>query len=143
MSVALPSQKSDIVFGEKSEVSLWSRVEGLVGQPLARQGGFNIMDYANMNKTVYVELKTRRIRHNAYPTAIIGKNKINFCLEDPSKEYYFVFSYLDGVFYIKFDAELFASFETEREFVRGERDDCLNRPQSVVFVPSRLLLPIP
>ena len=142
MSVALPSQKSDIVFGEKSEVSLMSRVEGLVGQPLARQGGFNIMDYANMNKTVYVELKTRRIRHNAYPTAIIGKNKINFC-SDPSKEYYFVFSYLDGVFYIKFDAELFASFETEREFCRGERVDCVNRAQWVVFVPSHLLLPIP
>jgi len=142
MSVVLASQKNDIVFGEKSEVSLLSRVEGLVGQSLARQGGFNIMDYANMNKTVYVELKTRRIRHNAYPTAIIGKNKVDFC-SDPSKEYYFVFSYLDGVFYIKFDAELFASFETEGEFVRGERDDCLNRPQSVVFVPSRLLLPIP
>jgi hypothetical protein len=60
MSVALASQKSDILFGEKSEVSLLSRVEGLVGQPLARQGGFNIMDYTNAGKTVYVELKTRR-----------------------------------------------------------------------------------
>ena len=142
MSVALASQKSDIVFGEKSEVSLMSRVEGLVGQPLARQGGFNIMDYTNANKTVYVELKTRRIRHNAYPTAIIGKNKVDFC-SDPSKEYYFVFSYLDGVFYIKFDSDLFASFETQREFLRGERDDCVNRPQFVVLVPSHLLLPIP
>ena len=142
MPVVLPSQKSDIVFGEKSEVSLLSRVEGLVGQPLARQGGFNIMDYTNANKTVYVELKTRRIRHNAYPTAIIGKNKIDFC-SDPSKEYYFVFSYLDGVFYIKFDAELFASFEVDSEFLRGERDDCVNRPQFVVLVPSHLLLPLP
>lgn len=142
MSVVLPSQKSDIVFGEKSEVSLLSRVEGLVGQPLARQGGFNIMDYTNANKTVYVELKTRRIRHDAYPTAIIGKNKVDFC-SDPSKDYYFVFSYLDGVFYIKFDADLFASFETQREFLRGERDDCVNRPQFVVMVPSHLLLPIP
>ena len=142
MSVALPSQKSDIVFGEKSEVSLLSRVEGLVGQPLARQGGFNIMDYTNANKTVYVELKTRRIRHNAYPTAIIGKNKIDFC-SDPSKEYYFVFSYLDGVFYIKFDADLFASFEVDSEFCRGERVDCVNRAQWIVLVPSHLLLPIP
>jgi len=140
--IALPSQKNDIVFGEKSEVSLLSRVEGLVGQSLARQGGFNIMDYTNANKTVYVELKTRRIRHNAYPTAIIGKNKIDFC-SDPSKEYYFVFSYLDGVFYIKYDAGLFASFETNSEFYRGERDDCVNRPQFVVLIPTHLLLPIP
>jgi len=142
MSVALPSQKDDIIFGEKSEATLINRIEGLVGQPLARQGGFNIMDYTNSSKTVYVELKTRRIRHNAYPTAIIGKNKIDFC-SDPSKEYYFVFSYLDGVFYIKYDADLFASFETEREFLRGDRNDCVNRPQFITLIPTHLLLPIP
>jgi hypothetical protein len=142
MSVAVPSQKIDIAFGEKSEVSLMGRIEGLVRQPLTRQGGFNVMDYTNASKTVYVELKTRRIRHDAYSTAIIGKNKIDFC-SDPSKEYYFVFSYSDGVFYIKFDAKLFSSFETQREFLRGERDDCVNRPQVVKLIPTNLLLPIP
>jgi hypothetical protein len=142
MSVAVPSQKNDIVFGEKSETTLMNRIEGLVGQSLSRQGGFNIMDYTNASKTVYVELKTRRIHHNTYPTAIIGKNKIDFC-SDPSKEYYFVFSYSDGVFYIKYDAKLFASFEVNSEFYRGERVDCVNRAQCIVLIPTHLLLPIP
>jgi len=142
MSAVLPSQKNDIIFGEKSEGTLLERIEGLIGQPLARQGGFNIMDYTNANKTVYVELKTRRIRHDAYSTAIIGKNKILFC-SDPSKEYYFVFSYLDGVFYIKYDAQLFSSFEVQNDFYRGEREDCVNRAQCVVMIPTKLFLRIP
>jgi len=142
MSAVLPSQKNDIIFGEKSEGTLLNRIEGLVGQPLARQGGFNIMDYTNANKTVYVELKTRRIRHDTYSTAIIGKNKIDYC-SDPSKEYYFVFSYLDGVFYIKYDDQLFSSFEVQNDFWRGEREDCVNRAQCVVLIPTKLFLQIP
>jgi hypothetical protein len=142
MSAVLPSQKNDILFGEKSEVKLMNRIEELVQCPISRQGGFNIMDYTNANKTVYVELKTRRINHNAYPTAIIGKNKILFC-SDPTKNYYFVFCYLDGVFYIKYDAQLFSTFECENDFWRGERNDCVNKAQTIVLIPTHLLLPLP
>jgi len=142
MSVVLPSQKNDIVFGETSEVNLMSRIEELVQCPIARQGGFNIMDYTNANKTVYVELKTRRVNHTAYPTALIGKNKILFC-SDPTKTYYFVFCYLDGVFYIKYDAQLFSTFECENDFLRGERSDCVNKAQTIVLIPTHLLLPLP
>lgn len=117
------------------------RIEGLVGQPLSRQGGFNIMDYTNASKTVYVELKTRRIRHDAYSTAMVGKNKVEFC-NDPTKNYYFVFCYTDGVFYIKYDKALFATFREENDFMRGERADCVNRPQRIVHIPREQLAPI-
>lgn len=97
------------------------------------------MDYTNLGRTIYVELKTRRIKHDQYPTAIIGLNKLKWCQRDPTKEYYFVFCYTDGLYYIKYDDTVFNEFERNLEYYRGERDDCINTAQSIVYIPSDLL----
>lgn len=99
------------------------------------------MDYANTSKTIYAELKTRNIPSTRYATAMVGKNKIEFC-NDPTKNYYFVFCYTDGVFYIKYDKDLFANFREENDFVRGERADCVSRPQRIVHIPREQLAPL-
>ena len=96
------------------------------------------MDYTNETNTTYVELKTRRIRHDAYHTALIGANKIAFC-SDPLKTYFFVFCYLDGIYYIKYDAAVFATFERSDNYYRGARPDCSNSVQSVVYIPINRL----
>jgi hypothetical protein len=136
----MATQIDDITFGEASEQNIQNQLQQFLAEPLQRQGGYSLMDFCNEGKTVWVELKTRRIRHNQYPTAIIGRNKINFC-SDPEKKYYFVYAYTDGLFYIKYDKELFDTFEVG-DFQRGNRPDCYNGPSTVVHIPYSHLTPL-
>jgi hypothetical protein len=96
------------------------------------------MDYTNPGKTIYVELKSRRIRHDTYPTAIIGLNKTEFARKS-GVECYFVWLYTDGLFYCKYDPELWDTFEVNHDYFRGERADCINRAQSIIYVPREHL----
>ena len=134
-----PSQKNDLAFGIKSETEIVPSLEKFFDTTLNHNGGYAVMDWSNPTKTIFVELKTRRIPHNRYDTALIGKNKVDFC-NDENKEYYFCFNYTDGVFYIKYDKQLFSTFANNDNFVRGERTDCSNNPQSIVYIPSNLLV---
>jgi hypothetical protein len=86
-----------------------------------------------------VELKSRRIRHDKYPTALIGLNKVEAC-NDENKDYYFVYCYDDGVFYIKYDKETFLKFERNYEYRRGDRSDCYNYASKIVYIPVEKLV---
>ena len=130
----MATQSADLEFGTRNEDTIKNQIEAIAGTPLIKQGGYSVMDYTNDTKTVYVELKTRRIKHDDYPTALIGANKIEFC-SDPEKNYFFVFCYSDGIYYIKYDDSLFNTFERSDNYYRGERDDCINNAQSVFYIP--------
>lgn len=88
--------------------------------------------------TIYAELKSRRIKHDEYDTAIIGLNKIEACT-NPDVDYYFVYSYLDGIYYIKYDKTLFSTFVVDTSYQRSDRVGCSNRPSAVVYVPIKNL----
>ena len=137
----MPSLSADLRMGDFNEINCHSVLETYCGDRLVRQGGYNVMDFANDNKTIYVELKSRRIRHNQYPTAIIGGNKIDFC-SDANSNYYFAFSYSDGVYAIKYDSELFNTFERRNDYWRGDRYGIANRAQDVVFIPIEHLVKV-
>jgi hypothetical protein len=134
----MPTLRDDLSFGLSSETNNRAVIEQFLDVTLEKTDSYSVMDWADNNKTVYVELKTRRIRHDAYPTAIIGANKVAFC-SDPNKEYYFCYSYLDGLYYIKYDAEVFAQFERDDNYERGFRPDASNISSKVVFIPVNLL----
>jgi hypothetical protein len=134
----MATKASDLAFGLMNEDLIQTQIESIAGTPLIKQGGYSVMDYTNDAKTVYVELKTRRIKHNAYPTALIGANKIEFC-SDPQKNYFFVFCYLDGIYFIKYDEALFNTFERSDNYYRGARSDCFNSVQSVFYIPIERL----
>jgi len=134
----MPSQSADLSFGIASEKTVMTTLGQFLGVELNRNHEYATMDFSNEAKTVNVELKTRRVRHDTYPTALIGLNKIKFC-DNPKVEYYFAYSYLDGLFCIKYDKELFDGFETNTNFLRGERDDCINHTQAVMYIPTNLL----
>lgn len=72
---------------------------------------YECFDYIDDAGTKY-ELKTRRNCMNAYPTTLIPKHKVI------SGEQYFVFNFIDKVSYIKYDKDLFETFET-KELVDG------------------------
>lgn len=137
--VSPPTQQSDLEFGIKSEMTNHEVLEGFLNTTLSRKGGYSVFDFEDPTKTIFVELKTRRIRHDQYPTAIIGLNKIQFCEFDTEIKYWFVFCYTDGIYAIKYDRDLFGDFETTDSFVRGSRSDCATKEQSIVYIPVKHL----
>ena len=130
----MKSQKEDISFGQKGEVAVHQQLEELVGSGLTHSGQFAVLDFTNKDNTIYVELKTRRHLRNEYKTTIVGLNKIRFC-SDPTKAYYFAFSFLDGLYYIKYDKAVFDTFDRDLDYWCGFRKGCLNRRQEIVHIP--------
>lgn len=128
---------SDLAFGTANEVPVQKKVEKFLETPLIRRGGMSTFDYDNNDeeKMIFCEVKSRRIRHNAYPTAIIGANKVEVAQRNPKNTYWFFFDYLDGLYGIKYDEEKFSQYERS-EYSRGDRPDYHNRPQDCFFIPS-------
>jgi hypothetical protein len=129
----MPTQYDDLRFGTASEIANLDLLQTFLETTLERKGGYAIFDFENPTKTVFVELKSRRIAHDKYPTAIVGENKVKAC--DDECQYWFAFCYTDGVYVIKYNKELFDTFDRNSSYFRGERSDCYNREQSVVYIP--------
>jgi len=133
-----PTLRNDLTFGLASETQNIRWIQNFLGTTLEKTSTYSVMDWTSTDNTIYVELKTRRIKHDAYPTAIIGQNKVAFC-SDPNKKYYFCYSYLDGLYYIKYDADVFANFERNNDYHRSYRPDTSNNASGVIFIPVNLL----
>lgn len=137
----MANQAADLYFGRGNEITTRGKLEVYLNTHLRHQGAYDIFDFADDTNTTYVELKSRRIRHDAYPTALVGTNKVDAC-SDPNKDYWFAYCYTDGVYIIKYEKTLFDSFERQDDFLRGARSDCSNNPKRVVKIPTHLLEPI-
>lgn len=128
----------DNAFGLASEDTNRVALETLVGTPLIKDKNiYASFDFHNEGKTIYVELKTRLIPHDRYDTALISASKVEFC-RDPTKTYYFVWAYSDGLFYLKYDKEVWAQFEC-KPFVRHQRSDYNDTPKDHFFIPYTAL----
>ena len=80
------------------------------------------MDFEGSN--CWIEVKTRfGVSSKSYPTMLLPVSKILFALE-ATKPVYFVFNLTDGVFYIKFDEELFKSYGLQN-VCRWDRNETL------------------
>jgi hypothetical protein len=137
-------QSADLAFGANSEQNLTATLNGHFNTTLNRLGGFHIFDYIGEadGRTIEVELKTRRIRHDQYLTAIIGTNKIEYARANHiARDFYFVFCYSDGIYYTKYDPAVFAHLDTDDHYLRGARADCYNGEQRITHIPTSLLSP--
>ena len=128
---------SDYSFGTSNELTQQQKLEGYFKTRLERRGGFSCFDYDN-GTTLFVELKTRRIKHDQYPTSIIGANKVQIAENNPDKNYWFCYSYLDGIYGIQYSKFLFDTF-TKENYQRGNRSDYNDKPQLCYFIPNNLL----
>lgn len=134
----MSSFANDFARGTASEVANHTVIEGLVGSSLVKDPNpYATFDFHNSGKTVYVELKTRFIEHDRYPTALIGANKVRYCT-DENKEYYFVWAYTDGLYYVKYDPKVFEHLEC-RPFCRNARTDYNDVENDHYFIPHTLL----
>jgi hypothetical protein len=133
------SVKNDLAFGEQSEMNNLEVLQTYLDTTLDRKGGYATFDFENPTKTIFVELKSRRINHDSYDTAIIGLNKIAFCDHIEGVQYWLAFCYLDGIWVVKYEKELFDTFEVRHDYVRGARNDSSNQPSSIVMIPIQHL----
>lgn len=76
---------------------------------------YDAIDFESSN--TFLELKSRRINHNQYPTALIGCNKIKKIQNNGKTYNYLCWYYLDGLFYMEYDEEQFNKLKPEEQRV--------------------------
>ena len=79
------------------------------------------------------ELKSRNMRSTRFPTTMIGQDKLR-------DDGVYIFEFYDGVFFIKYDAALFSTFDVRT--TQRHRDDFSDAAKPHVFIPVRLLTKI-
>jgi uncharacterized protein YeeX (DUF496 family) len=80
-------------------------------------------------------LKTRNNKYNKYPTTLLPLDKII------SNNMIFLFSFQDGLYYIKYDKILFHTFEIKK-YVRNIRNDYNDKLKDYLFIPIEKLIKI-
>jgi len=63
-------------------------------------------DFENADKSICIELKSRRNRYDEYPTTIIPVSKVLTI----TGRYIFVFKFTDGTYYIDYNKEKFSKY---------------------------------
>jgi len=138
----LSCQKSkkqlDLEFGDEGErlaVPIMDRFFG--GSHRKSENDHDRWDYFTDDNGIRRELKSRRIRHDEYATALLNQSKINN--QDPNIKYTYVWHYTDGWFYLDYDPVLWTKengfITTMMECWRDGR--CERQP--VINIPHRHL----
>jgi hypothetical protein len=105
----------DIKFGLEKENENYEIIKNFFNcGELNKTSKYGIIDF--YNDTHYIELKSRRVNYNDYNTSIIGKNKIDY-FKKLKKECYIIINYLDGLYYIKYDDNIFNNFDIKNEVI--------------------------
>lgn len=109
--------KIDLENGLKAENKCKAPLEKIFGE-LKTTDRYCFYDYEN-DKYI-IELKSRNINHNQYPTAMINHSKIikwkNKC---PNKDFISAFLYKDGLYYWKYNIEEIDNIGTTGRTDRG------------------------
>jgi hypothetical protein len=137
-----PTQRADLTFGLQSESDNLELLQQFLQTTLKRtDDAYCVYDFESDDKSVMVELKSRRIRHDQYDTVFIGWNKIVFCerMTREGVKFHLAFAFSDGLYTIQYDPELFADFEVRHGFQRSAREDASNAPSSICLIPTKYL----
>lgn len=93
---------TDLIFGLKSEAYLLSIIKKTFGSGFEKiQEQFHPFDFQDGD--TYLELKTRRCKHDRYPDTMIGYNKLKYAQDRPTCKFKFLFKFDDGLYYHDYD----------------------------------------
>ena len=135
----LPCNKSlhnDIAFGLNNEPIVIDRLTKYFGEEIEKTKNKYCYYDAFSSNTKY-EIKSRRCRYDTYSTTIIPIHKRK---ENENSRLVFVFHFLDGLYYIVYNKDLFETFEI-KEFTYN-RQGCANLPLKHFLIPIECLLKI-
>ena len=122
----------DYKFGIAKEEEIKELIEALVETTITLKGGRSTLDIHS--ETVDGEIKSRRIAHDAYPTTIVGKNKID-AFQRSDKKHYLFFNFTDGLYFIEYDSHRFGGYRIQDDYYRSYRSDFGNPRQTVYHIP--------
>ena len=128
--------KIDYQFGFKKEQELKNKIEEILKCSLEETSRYNSFDFINTLLKMFVELKSRRISKEQYSTTFVNYQKIEKINKmDCNNNFYFFFNYTNGLYYIKYDKELFDTFETKDTFLQKRRCSLKN-----ILIPTDKLI---
>lgn len=128
----------DLKYGDMNEITLTPILQKFFeDDSLAKvKDPYGVIDF--IGDKVHCELKSRRIKHAQYPTCLIGCSKIaKFKLRE--NNCFIVYKYLDGLFYIKFDKDLFENFVVDLQCTWR---DGICEKSNVMHIPIKYLKPL-
>ncbi len=126
------SFSNDYKFGKTEEERVLIKVCRFFDEEIHPTTQFCRWDFES--DTAIYEMKSRNVSSNTYIDVMIGYNKI----QPICKPQYFLFNFTDGLFYIKYDEQVFMDFELKL-FKREGRTDCNDKPQVVCHIPVKNL----
>ena len=97
------------------------------------QDDFYPYDFEGMRNGTSIELKSRRVKKNTYPTTIIPVSKVR----NTTKKQLFIFNFTDNCSYIEYDKTLFDTFEVRN--ITTERWGVVDKPKPHYCIPVNLL----
>ena len=121
----------DKQLGEQSEFKHKEIFNTFFNDNFKKLSNYHPLDFEG--NTYFLEIKTRTNNYDAYPTSLIPASKINYCKKQ-NKETYFIFVFTDGIYYIKYDDNLFKTFEI-KPFKRPDRIDHSDKLQNYYYIP--------
>jgi hypothetical protein len=126
--------RQDYAFGKSKEVEVLSSVRSHFADDVdSSVDNFSIYDFKG--RTYHYELKSRTNALMDYPTTLLPCSKVF------TDKQIFLFNFTDGLYYIEYNKEVFATFE-QKSFVRNRRTDYVDKPQMYYYIPVSLLQPI-
>ena len=127
--------KNDLMFGLKSEKWIKSILEKKYGD-LEKLDPYNKFDFKG--DKIYIEVKTRRMKHDKYPTLMFSKKKLDKGLElftDNGVNIVFLWRCYDGIFgwdFIK-DGNISTNYEIQ---ISGRKDRGTHEKEECVHVKT-------
>jgi len=120
--------KNDYLVGKTQEITVLEQINKFFEDDI-KQSNDKYCSYDFIGTKYIYELKSRNNLKNAYPTTIIGGDKI---IDD--RKQIFLFKFIDGLYYIKKNNKLFKTFVKE-DFVRNKRSDFIDMKKQYIFIP--------
>jgi len=125
----------DLQFGNMNEISVLEIIKKHFNDETIKkvEKKYSVFDFEGKNSRY--ELKSRRCESKTYLDTMVGVNK----LESVGDNFIFLFKFTDGLFYIKYEKEIFDKFRRGK----GGRYD-RGRPEikDYLFIPKERLTKI-
>lgn len=140
-------KERDLNFGSKSEKDSHEILENIFGKLLNTKDNPDMgkyFEFDKYNEKYYIEIKTRKIRHNQYPTLIFGKNKLlkgdEILSQTPDVRIFYLWRCNDGIYgWEHRSTDYYVSQMGRWDRGRREVDDCVNIEQCNIK-PLNLLI---
>jgi hypothetical protein len=130
-------KQQDLNLGFKSENDINQTLENVFGKLFNTKDNQDMGEYFEFDKyndNFMIEIKTRRIIHNQYPTLIFGENKLRkgdeLINQNPNLRIFYLWKCNDGIYgWEHRSTDYYVSQMGRYDRGRREVDDCVNIKQ--------------